>query len=73
MSIETKFKDMNSFEPIADIYLFFPIAKSFVPIFKKLGLTPNMITSLSLIFTFNSFLKIKKNKIILNQTIYTFL
>ena len=62
MSIETKFGNAEIFEPFFDINLFFPISKALLPIFKNLGLTPNMITTLSLICTINCYIKINKNK-----------
>jgi len=62
MSIETKFGNAEIFEPFFDINLFFPISNSLLPIFKNLGLTPNMITTLSLFCTINCYLKINKNK-----------
>ena len=62
MSIETKFGDPEIFEAISDIHLFFPISKMLIPICKDFGLTPNMITTLSLICTLNCYMKINKNK-----------
>ena len=62
MSVETKFGDAEIFEAISDIHLFFPIGKMLIPICKDLGLTPNMITTLSLICTLNCYMKINKNK-----------
>ncbi len=59
MSNLTRF---NEFESFSDINLFYPLANKTVSIFKNLGLTPNMITTLSLICVINSVIKINVNK-----------
>jgi hypothetical protein len=51
---ESKYGDDEKFEPWADINIFFPIATKLVDPLYNLGLTPNMVTILSTIFTFLS-------------------
>lgn len=60
MKIDTRFNE--SFESFSDVNFFYPLARTLLPIFKKLNISPNMITTLSLIAIFNAFLKINKNK-----------
>ena len=51
---EDKYGDDEMFESWADNNLFFPIATRLIDPLKNLGLTPNMVTYLSNIFTFLS-------------------
>jgi len=68
MSVETKHE--YEFEALADIHLFYPVANNLVPVFRKLGVTPNMITTLSLISTIYAFMKLNTNK---NEAIVAYL
>jgi phosphatidylglycerophosphate synthase len=51
---ESKYGDDEKFEPWTDVNIFFPIASKLVDPLYNLGLTPNMVTILSTIFTFLS-------------------
>jgi len=51
---ESKYGDDEKFEPWSDLNIFFPIASKLVDPLYNLGLTPNMVTILSTIFTFLS-------------------
>lgn len=51
---EDKYGDDSMFEPWADNNIFFPIAQKLIDPLYSLGLTPNMVTVLSTIFTFLS-------------------
>jgi hypothetical protein len=59
---ESKYGDDEKFEPWSDINIFFPIASKLVDPLYNLGLTPNMITILSTIFTFLSIYFLHLNK-----------
>ena len=51
---EDKYGDDTMFESWADINIFFPIAQKLIDPLYNMGLTPNMVTILSTIFTFLS-------------------
>ncbi len=53
-SKEDKYGDDDMFESWADMNVFFPIAKPLIDPLYCMGLTPNMVTILSTIFTFLS-------------------
>jgi hypothetical protein len=54
INTEEKYGDDEMFESWSDNNLFFPIATRLIDPLKKIGLTPNMVTYLSNIFTFLS-------------------
>ena len=54
VNVEDKYGDDETYESWADNNLFFPIATKLVDPLRNLGLTPNMVTYLSTIFTFLS-------------------
>jgi len=54
VNVEDKYGDDETYESWADNNLFFPIATRLVDPLRNLGLTPNMVTYLSTIFTFLS-------------------
>lgn len=68
MSVETKHQ--YELEALADIHIFYPISNTLVPVFKRLGITPNMITTLSLVSTIYAFMKLNTNK---NEAIVAYL
>lgn len=51
---EAKYSDDDMFESWADVNIFFPISINLVDPLYEMGLTPNMVTILSTIFTFLS-------------------
>ena len=51
LNSESKYGDDDKFEPWSDVNIFFPIASKLVDPLYNLGLTPNMVTILSTIFT----------------------
>ena len=59
---ESKYGDDNKFEPWSDVNIFFPIATKIVDPLYNLGLTPNMVTILSTVFTLLSIYFLHINK-----------
>ncbi len=59
---EDKYGDDSMFEPWADNNIFFPIAQKLIDPLYVLGLTPNMVTILSTIFTFLSIYFLHQDK-----------
>lgn len=51
---EDKYGDDELFEPWADVNIFFPIATKLVDPLHNIGMTPNMVTITSTVFTFMS-------------------
>ena len=49
---EEKYGDDEKYEPWSDVNVFFPISSEMVDPLRCMGLTPNMVTILSTIFTF---------------------
>jgi hypothetical protein len=51
---DAKYGDDEKYEPWADINIFFPIAEQLIDPLHNMGLSPNMVTIISTIFTFMS-------------------
>ena len=61
-NVEDKYGDDQMFESWFDINFFFPIATKLVDPLYKIGLTPNIVTALSTVFTFVSILFLHLDK-----------
>jgi hypothetical protein len=69
---ESKYGDDNKFEPWSDVNIFFPIATKLVDPLHNLGLTPNMVTILSTVFTLLSIYFLHINKRLFAVVSYLF-
>lgn len=59
----SKYEDTSKYESTADNYIFFPLSDLLVTPLRKIGLTPNMVTVLSSLFTLSTIYFLHTDKI----------